>query len=52
MCKTLFNVCTASVADFMYLHLHKQIFIYIYEKVDMIKKKKKSAVLVQNLMLS
>jgi len=33
----LINVCTAPVAYFMHLYLDKQIFIYIYEKVDMIK---------------
>jgi len=37
--KTTFNVCTTPVGDFICLYLHKQIFRYIYEKVDIIKLK-------------
>jgi len=35
--KNPLNICTAYVADFIYLYLRKQVFIYWYEKVDMIK---------------
>jgi len=35
--KNPLNICTAYVADFIYLYLWKQVFIHWYEKVDMIK---------------
>jgi len=35
--KEQFHNFTTPNADFIYLYLHKQIFIYLYEKDDMIK---------------
>jgi len=37
ICKRLPVVSIAPVADFMYLYLHKQIYIYVYERIDMTK---------------
>jgi len=31
------STCTVYVADFIFLYLQKQIFMYFYGKVDMIK---------------